>query len=123
MQVVTLSGKEYVILERREYERMVAESDADLPPLPEPDAEGLTPAVDYGRALLARKIIRRREALGLTQSALARNARIRQETMNRIERGKVNPDEKTMTKIVRALERFEKGAPRKRGEETGGHKP
>jgi DNA-binding XRE family transcriptional regulator len=112
MQVVTLSGKEYVILERQEYERIAAESGADLPPLPEPDAEGLTPAVDYGRALLARKIIRRREAVGVTQSALAKSARIRQETMNRIERGKVNPDDKTLRKIVRALERFEKATRR-----------
>lgn len=110
MQTMTLSGKEYVILERREYERVAAESGADLPALPEPNAEGLTPAVDYGRALLARKIIRRREALGVSQSALARSARIRQETMNRIERGKVNPDEKTLAKIVRTLERLEKTA-------------
>jgi DNA-binding XRE family transcriptional regulator len=80
----------------------------DLPPLPEPDAEGLTPAVEYGRILLARKIIRRRQALGLTQTALARKARIRQETLNRIERGKVNPDEKTLTKSIGALERLEK---------------
>ena len=95
-------------MERSEYERLVAETGADLPPLPEPDAEGLTPAIEYGRILLARKIIRRRQALGLTQTALARKARIRQETLNRIERGKVNPDEKTLTKIVGALERLEK---------------
>jgi len=51
---------------------------------------------------------RHMKAVGVSQSALARSARIRQETMNRIERGKVNPDEKTLAKIIRALERFEK---------------
>ncbi|MBI4578868.1 MAG: helix-turn-helix transcriptional regulator [Planctomycetes bacterium] len=85
----------------------MAETKADLPALPEPDAEGLTPAVDYGRVLLARKIIRRREVLGWTQTELAKRARIRVETLNRVERGRVNPDESTMRKLVRAMEKGE----------------
>ena len=107
-QCITLSGKDYVIMERSEYEQIIAETNADLPALPEPDAEGLTPAVEYGRILLARKIIRRREAIGWTQAELARRATIRVETLNRVERGRVNPDESTLKKIVRALERAER---------------
>jgi len=83
------------------------ETEADLPPLPEPNAKRLTPAVEYGRILLARKIIRRRELLGWTQTELAGRAKIRIETLNRVERGRVNPDASTMKKIVRALEKAE----------------
>jgi DNA-binding XRE family transcriptional regulator len=79
-----------------------------LSALPEPDSQGLTPAVEYDRALLARKIIQRREAVGMSQTALARAAKLRVETLNRLERGKVNPDERTLNKIVRALEKAER---------------
>jgi DNA-binding XRE family transcriptional regulator len=107
VQSLVLAGRDYVLIEREEFERIMAEAKVALPPLPEPDAEGLTPAVEYGRALLARRLIRRREALKLTQVALAKRARIRQETLNRIERGKVNPDERTLAKILKALDRSE----------------
>lgn len=106
-QTLVLDGKEYVILKRQEYDAIRAELPDSLPPLPEPDDEGLTPAIEYGRALLARKIIRRREALGMTQTALARAAGLRVETLNRVERGKVNPDAKTLNKIMRALDKAE----------------
>jgi DNA-binding XRE family transcriptional regulator len=112
-QCITLAGKEFVIMERGEYERIVAEAQLDLPPLPEPDAEGLTPATEYGRVLLARKLIRRRQTAGLTQKALAKSAGIRVETLNRVERGRVNPDETTMRKILRALYKAE-ARPRRR---------
>jgi DNA-binding XRE family transcriptional regulator len=107
VQCITLANKEFVIMERKEYERIMAETEADLPPLPEPDEQGLTPAIEYGRILLARKIIRRREAVGLRQADLARKAGIRVETLNRLERGKVNPDEKTLKKILRVLDKAE----------------
>ena len=48
-----------------------------VPPLPEPDAHGRFPAIAYARASLARKIIRRRRALGMSQSDLARRAGLR----------------------------------------------
>jgi len=71
------------------------------------DQEGNCPAVEYARASLARKIIRQRRAAGLTQAALARQARIRPKTLNRIERGKATPDIATVEKITRALEQAE----------------
>lgn len=111
MQTVILEGKAFVILERSEYEQLQAlahaAADAALPALPEPDAEGNFPAVPYARASLARKIIRRRRAIGLTQSDLAKRAGIHPETLNRIERAKSSPAVTTVEKIVDALERVE----------------
>jgi DNA-binding XRE family transcriptional regulator len=113
IQTVTLAGKAFVILERSEYERLRAlaraEDETDLPALPKPDASGNYPAVSYARTSLARKIIRRRRVAGLTQADLARQAGIRPETLNRIERGRSSPDVGTVEKIVRALERAESG--------------
>jgi hypothetical protein len=56
-----------------------------LPPLPQPDADGNFPAVDYGRASIARGIIRDRVAAGLTQRELAKRAGVRVETLCRIQ--------------------------------------
>lgn len=112
-QALILDGKEYVIMRRHEYEAIAGELGDKLPPLPEPDAEGLTPAVEYGRALLARKLIQRREALGITQAALARMAGMPKETVNRVERGKVNPAATTLKRILRALDKAESAAERK----------
>ena len=65
---ITIEGKAYVLLPREEYERLVTLAKAaELHPLPEPDAEGNYPAVEYATASLARKIIRDRAAAGLGQ--------------------------------------------------------
>jgi DNA-binding XRE family transcriptional regulator len=76
-----------------------------VPPLPEPDAEGNVPAVAFARANIAREIINRRTALGLSQSELARRAGVRQETLSRLETGKTSPDLRTVEKVERALVR------------------
>lgn len=111
VQTMKLLGKTFVILEKTEYERMRTLARVALegegPPLPSPDSRGNYPAVEFARASLARKIIKRRRAAGLSQAGLARRARIRPETLNRIERGKTSPDVGTVEKIVRALERAE----------------
>ena len=108
-QLVTLAGKEYVLVKRAEFERLRAQAraatgKADLPPLPKPRADGRYPAVEYARASLARKIILQRRALGLTQAELARRAGIRPETLNRIEKGATTPGVATVEKIARALD-------------------
>ena len=77
--------------------------------MPQPDAQGNYPAVEYGRISLARKIIRARRQAGLTQAELARRAAIRPETLNRIEKGKTRPDTVTIAKIERALETAQDG--------------
>ncbi len=73
------------------------------PLLPEPLPNGNYPAVEYARASLARKIVRHRRRLGLTQSELARGAGIRLETLNRIEHAQRSPAVATIKKIDRAL--------------------
>jgi hypothetical protein len=54
------------------------------PPLPEADARGNYPAVESARIVLARQIIRRRRATGLTQNELSKLAGVRVETLNRL---------------------------------------
>src|SRR5690606_1494404 len=97
-----LGGQRYVILPEGEYRRLTGE-----PSPPEPDAEGNYPAVEYARASLARKIIRRRKSIGLSQAELARRAGIRVETLNRIERGNSTPTVPSIDKIDRALKQAE----------------
>lgn len=113
MQTVTLDGKQYVMLPREEYDRLSRA--ARLPSLPEPDAKGNYPAVEYARVSLARKIIQRREALGLLQAELSRRAGVRVETLCRLETGKVTPALKTVDKLHQALSAAEPGPGARRG--------
>ena len=101
------NGRQMVLLEESEYDRLLQKADEWEPLLPEPLPNGNYPAVEYLRASLARKIIRARRRAGLTQVELARRAGIRPETLNRIEKGKSTPDTSTVEKLVRALERAE----------------
>ena len=100
---VTVKGKRMVMLEEAEFDRLLLKADEWEPLLPEPDADGNYPALEYSRISLARKIVRDRRQLGLTQADLARRAGIRPESLNRIEQGKVTPSIATVEKIDRAL--------------------
>ena len=77
----------------------------ELPPLPEPDAHGNYPALDYARASIARDINRERRALGITQEQLAKLSGVRQETICRLETGLHSPTVGTVERIDRALKR------------------
>jgi DNA-binding XRE family transcriptional regulator len=108
-QTILLEGKPYVVLPRDEYERLTTLAKAgELPPLPQPDAEGHYAAIQYARASLVRKIIRDRVAVGLSQSDLALQAGVRGETLCRIENGKHTPRVQTIDKLDRALRRAAK---------------
>jgi transcriptional regulator with XRE-family HTH domain len=48
-------------------------------------------------------LIRRRRALGLTQEAVAAAAMMDQSQYSRIERGRVDPSVRTVTRLARAL--------------------
>src|SRR5580692_1378816 len=105
-QILELAGKQFVVIEREEFERLTGRSvtaDDALPSLPAPDANGNYPAIAYGRALLARRIVAARNRAGWSQAALARRAGVRKETIHRIEAGKNNPDESTFGKIEKAF--------------------
>jgi len=104
-----LAGKRWAVMRESAYKRLVARAtgEGEGPLLPKPDAQGNYPAVEYARVSLARKIIKARRSAGLSQAELARRARIRPETLNRIEKGRTTPDTATIAKIERALEMAE----------------
>jgi ribosome-binding protein aMBF1 (putative translation factor) len=98
METITRGGRKFVLVPVDKWERLT-----ELPPLPEADADGNVDAIEYARASIARTIISRRVEAGLSQAELARRARVRVETLNRIERAKVTADTATLSKIDRAL--------------------
>jgi DNA-binding XRE family transcriptional regulator len=116
-QTIVVDGKPYVLLPRDQYDRLTTLAKAaELPPLPQPDADGNYPAVEYARASLARKIIRERVAAGLTQRELAKLASISGEHLCRVETGKHVPSIATIDKIDRALKKALKKAGRVAGD-------
>ena len=106
MQSLVVDGKPYVLLPRDEYDRLVTLSKAAE--LPEADADGNFPAVQYAQASLARKIIRDRAKAGLSQRELAKRAGISFENLCRIETGKHTPSVATIQKIDAALKKVGK---------------
>lgn len=73
-----------------------------------PDTEGNFPAVATARVSIAREVIRRRRAAGLSQKSLATAAGIRVEMLNRIEKARVTADTATIAKIERALKKAQR---------------
>jgi DNA-binding XRE family transcriptional regulator len=112
VQTLKLVGKRFVIVEERDFRRLERRAgmapQRGLPALPDPLPDGNYPAVAAMRVGLARRLIRDRRAVGLTQVALARRAGIAAESLNRIEKGKLTPTLATLQKIDRALEHAEK---------------
>jgi ribosome-binding protein aMBF1 (putative translation factor) len=105
MLTITKGGKKFVLVPIKQWEKITV---AEMPPIPEADAEGNVPAVAYAQASIARQIISERTALGLSQAELARRAGIRVETLNRIEKAKVVADTATIVKIEAVLKQVEK---------------
>lgn len=111
---VTIEGKEYAMVPRAEYERLIAVARvAELPRLPAADRAGNVPAVQYARASIAREILVRRTAAGLTQGELAELAGVRLETVCRIERGRNTASTSSVAKLDRALVKAEQKRQRK----------
>jgi DNA-binding XRE family transcriptional regulator len=117
IQTVTLAGQRFVIVPEADYRELVGQTWE--PPLPQPDVAGNYPAVEAARVLLARKIIRRRRAAGLSQAELAKRAGVRAETLSRLEHAKHSPNVATVDKIVRALEQAEAVRPHAKHRPSG----
>jgi DNA-binding XRE family transcriptional regulator len=104
---VELDGNRYVILRESIFDQLCQK--AGVSKSGKKDAEeNLTPAFDIDRATLAEKLRRRRRASGLSQVELARRAGVRSETLNRIERGRTEPDFTTIRKLVLAMNEAER---------------
>ena len=78
--------------------------DVKLPDLPEVNERGRRPARETSRAVLARKLIKRRVTAGWTQAELAERAGVRVETISRLEGGKHRPHPSTIVKLDAAFE-------------------
>ena len=75
----------------------------EMPPLPERDGQGNRPAVAMVQTLMARRVIRAREAMKLSRSELARRSGVCVETITRIESGRHTPRSSTISKIAQVL--------------------
>jgi len=108
---IKLDGKKFVVVPEEEWDhlrqRASMADEVALPDLPGKLPSGNYPAIQALRVGLARKLIKRRWAAGFSQAELARLARIRPETLNRIEKAKVTADTATVAKIVKVLEKAE----------------
>ena len=97
-----LDGIRYVILRETVFDRLCQKAGVDQ--VQEASSEGsAASSLDLDRTSLAAKLLRRRQAAGLSQAELARRAGIRPETLNRIERGRTTPDFATVRKLVVAM--------------------
>jgi DNA-binding XRE family transcriptional regulator len=101
-----LDGIRYVILRESAFDHLCEKSGVCPARSPvEGSSEGGLP---LDRASLAEKLVRRRQAAGLSQAQLARSAGVRPETLNRIERGRTTPDFATVRKLVVAMDAAER---------------
>ncbi len=88
-----LGGREFVVVSASEYrrlERLAQQTNRD--------------AVTFARESIGRDLARRRRAACLSQAEVAARARIRVETLSRLENGRGNPTLATVRAILRALE-------------------
>ena len=97
---VELDGIWYVILREPVFELLCEKAGFALGGPAEASIEG---GVQFDQTNLAEKLVRRRQAAGLSQAELARRAGVRAETLNRIERGRTTPDFATVRKLVVAI--------------------
>jgi DNA-binding XRE family transcriptional regulator len=112
MSISTLEirGQPFVIIPKREFDELASHLGQVGVHLPAADQNGNRPAIASMLALLAQKLIRRRLALGLSQIELSKLARIRVETISRLESGKHQPQRGTMVRLEKAFEKAARGS-------------
>ncbi len=100
-QSMELEGTRYVIVRESVFKRLCkkagVDAERDVP------SEELASELEMDPASLAAKLLRLRQAAGLSQAELARRASVRPETLNRIERGRTTPGFATIRKLVKAI--------------------
>jgi ribosome-binding protein aMBF1 (putative translation factor) len=108
---LVIAGRRFMVVEESEYSRLLAACsgaaavpESKLPPLPQADAHGQVPALEYARSSLARRLIIERRSRGWSQAELARRAGVRVETINRLEKAKHTADPSTIKRIEAAIE-------------------
>ena len=101
---IKLEGREYIIVGRNEYERLLRLARvAEAPGSSLGGGRDTLPAVAYARASIARDVVRERVRVGLTQRELAARAGVRVETLCRIETGRHTASTATISKLEHAL--------------------
>lgn len=80
IQTLDIRGKKFVLIPETEYRRLTRRS-LTVPAMPALSPDGTFPAAPAMRAMMARKIVAARKAVGLSQVALARKAGVRVETL------------------------------------------
>jgi DNA-binding XRE family transcriptional regulator len=99
---VELDGIRYVILRESVFDLLCQKAGIRLES-PSNGEDASAADFDLDQPSLPEKLVRRRQACGLSQAELARRAGVRPETLNRIERGRVTPDFATIRKLVLAM--------------------
>jgi DNA-binding XRE family transcriptional regulator len=110
-QVIQFAGVRLAVVEERLLQALCRRARVAPAPMPAdaPPRSGSDEGQFDGRRL-AQRLVQRRKRASLTQVELARRAGIRVETLNRIERGKTEPDFATIRKLVTAMNRVEANA-------------
>ena len=102
---VELDGRAYVMLRREAFVRLCKAAGVAGVEEKSPRMSGGLAPFEVDRATLAQRLRRRRMDAGLGQAELARLAGVRPETLNRIERGRTDPDFSTIRKLVSTVDR------------------
>ena len=108
MPSVHVDRNDRVVLSRRDFDELMERAGV-LPALPRAARDGSRPAIAAAEAHIARAVVCRRIAAGLTQQELARRAGVRYETISRLEGAKHVPRQETILRIDQALREAETG--------------
>jgi len=93
---LVIDNEEYVVIPRREFEKLAGESRGRK-------RERERPAREAAMEIIGRTLLQRRIKAGLSQEELARKAGVRSETISRIESGHFRPRRETMARLDAAM--------------------